>query len=50
MSIFVMIYLISQFHAKPPPQPFYSLFPGPPTWASARRKLLLDFMVLWRRI
>ena len=27
-----------------PPQPFYSHFPGPPGWASARRELL-DFMV-----
>ena len=26
------------------PQPFYTLFPGPPRWASARRELL-DFMV-----
>jgi len=26
------------------PQPFYSLFPGPPGWAGARRELL-DFMV-----
>ena len=26
------------------PQPFYSLFPGPPRWAGARRELL-DFMV-----
>jgi len=28
----------------PPPQPFYGPFPGPPSWAGARRELL-DFMV-----
>jgi len=27
---------------------FTALFPGPPGWAGARRKLLLDFMVLGR--
>jgi len=27
---------------------FTVLFPGPPGWAGARRKLLLDFMTLWR--
>ena len=27
---------------------FMALFPGPPGWASARRKLLLDFVVLGR--
>ena len=28
---------------------FTALFPGPPGWAGARRKLLLDFMVLGRQ-
>ena len=28
-----------------PPQPFYHPFLGPPRWARARRKLLLDFML-----
>ena len=32
----------------PPPQLFTTLFPGPPGWVGARRKLLLDFMVLGR--
>ena len=35
---------INNIKISPPPQPFYSPFPGPARWAGARRELL-DFMV-----